>query len=70
MFELFFIIMLEDGTGFRERFDNQYSSIVQCQNDGWSKADKYKEQIVKKYPNITSFDIECKGFVPEGKVVT
>jgi len=56
MFELFFVIMLGDDTGFRERFDDQYLTI----------SHEYKEQIIEKYPNIVSFDIECKGSKSKG----
>jgi len=70
MFELFFVIMLGDDTGFRERFDDRYQTEIQCQEDGWSKADEYKEQIVEKYPNIVSFDIECKGSKAKNKFIS
>ena len=58
MFELFFIITLQDLT-IREQWPNGYTSEVHCMEDGWLKADEHKETIVERYPDLQRFDIEC-----------
>lgn len=58
MFELFFIVMLQDLT-IREQWPDSYASQVACMDDGWSKADEHKQTIVERYPDLQGFDIEC-----------
>ena len=59
MFELFFIIIFKDETGYKERFPDSFMTKRECISEGWRRAEAYTDEIKSKYPNMTKFDIEC-----------
>jgi len=59
MFELFFIIILEDDSGFREKFTDKFNTRQECIDTGWERAVSYSDQIMQRYPTLKNFNVEC-----------
>lgn len=60
MFEILFVIVSLDGHTIKEYFPESFQTVELCQKEGWDRASKYSDQILKKYPDIQKFDIECR----------
>jgi len=60
MIELLFVISMLDGSTIKEFFPDSFATIIECQDEGWLRAEKYKDEIKQKHPNMSGFDIECR----------
>ena len=59
MFTLYFVITMLDGSMVKEHWPDRFSTHNSYQQQGIIRANILVSQVIKKYPNMSSFEIQC-----------